>query len=181
MVNWKFNSFPAVFARTAEREKDVNVSTDGSHKMLLNTGNSLKMFFSHCCMRLEIGTMTSQFWSYILTDLHKGRGGKKNKKKKKPRAVGTELVLTQALHSLCGGYYKVLASYSSVLCLWEESLNWCTEWLHFMCLLLIIRLRRLKIVCISVWMLYVMHAEREFRMKIACMHKQYLLQAVAFL
>lgn len=42
----------------------------------------------------------------LATDPHKGRGGKKNKKKKKPRAVGTELVMTQALHSLCGGYYK---------------------------------------------------------------------------
>lgn len=49
----------------------------------------------------------------LAADAHKGGGGKsgknKNKtKKKKQRPLNTELIVNQAMHSFCGGYYKAV-------------------------------------------------------------------------
>jgi hypothetical protein len=44
----------------------------------------------------------------VKTEDKSAKAAKKNKKKKKiPSVHHNELVLTQALHSLCAGYYKV--------------------------------------------------------------------------
>lgn len=65
---------------------------EGLYNWLISTINRAETFL------VEHETMAA--------DVHKGRGGKKNKKKKKTRVSSVELTLTQALHSLCSGYYK---------------------------------------------------------------------------
>ncbi|XP_024947090.1 N-alpha-acetyltransferase 35, NatC auxiliary subunit isoform X2 [Cephus cinctus] len=51
----------------------------------------------------------------VHTDLHKGRGGRKNSKSKKkksaPRPYNLEILMYQAMQNICGGYYKALVGF----------------------------------------------------------------------
>ena len=72
------------------------------------------------------------------TEQQKGRGAKKNRKKKKTHPHIREIHLAQAAQSLCGGYYKArLPFLATVALLWHRLHVLRSEWSinvpHFAC------------------------------------------------